>query len=346
MLNKQLAKFTFLDDAENYPYDVSKVFFLGVAFDLTSSYGKGSWFGAQALLNASWQIWPEMPFSKKTLFEIVKVHNAGILEYPKEVSEKEIETLASQMVADVKELSKKPLKDGKLLLVCGGEHSVAIGALQAVAEQHNPKDVTIVQFDAHTDLCKTFHGGGNSHACVMRRAKELGFNLVQIGVRDRMICAEEQEYVAKEKHKGNIFYCAGLPKDFYEGKLSDAIDKDNLIYNGKLSQEQIKRVLSKINTKYVWLSIDLDCLDSSIMPGTGTPMPFGLSFDGLYDVLYAVIKFCRENKKRVVGVDVTELKPMMRSTNTLCYVPDDCVTNVSEMNAAIIVYDVLRWAYE
>ncbi len=167
-------------------------------------------------------------------------------------------------------------KSNSIPFILGGEHSISYGAFMALKERC---DFGIIQFDAHADLRHEYEGSIYSHACVMRRAvQELGIPLVQFGV--RAFCKEEIE--ARKTH--NVTY--------YDAQT---------IYENNLPNELIPANFPK----KVYLSFDIDGLDGSLMPATGTPVPGGLDW---YTALNLVKKslFNRE----VVGVDLVEFAPI------------------------------------
>lgn len=158
-------------------------------------------------------------------------------------------------------------KDGKKLFGIGGEHLVTLPAIKAIAKAY-PKELAVVHFDAHTDLRKEYLGEELSHAAVMRHVGDLiGFeNLKQIGIRSGM----KEEFDLMEK---------------YQTRLT--------------SPEQ----LSQLNNKKVFVSVDLDVLDPSIMSGTGTPEAGGFSFNELMEW------FKELQGLDIIGADVVELAP-------------------------------------
>ena len=168
------------------------------------------------------------------------------------------------------------LEEGMFTVVIGGEHSVSIGSIKAHAKHH--KELTVLQLDAHADLRDEYDGSRYNHACVMARAKEL-CPIVQVGIRS--MDSSEKDFM----DKSGVF----LAKDIYD------------------STDWIKKVVSKLSDN-VYITIDLDVFDPSIMPSTGTPEPGGLLW---YDVL-ALLKAVSD-KKNVVGFDVVELCPDGRS---------------------------------
>lgn len=176
------------------------------------------------------------------------------------------------MVAAVETRIKSHLKAGKFPIVVGGEHSVSIGAFQAFAKCY--QHLSIVQFDAHADLRQAYEGSHYNHACAMARAKEVA-PIVQIGIRSA--CQEDMDEMAP----GTVFF-----------------RKD--IRHQMSWHEQVKSLLSQ----NVYLTIDLDVFDPSIMPSTGTPEPDGMLFDEVLDGITAICE-----SKTIVGIDVVELCP-------------------------------------
>jgi agmatinase len=182
----------------------------------------------------------------------------------------EISTI--DMVKAVFDSVKYYLEKDKFTIVIGGEHSVSIGSIRAYAEKYD--DLTILQLDAHSDLRDEYNGSKYNHACVMARAKEL-CPIVQVGVRSMDI--SEKELMDKSR----VFFA----KDIHS------------------NPNWIENVIPKLSDN-VYITIDLDVLDPSIMPSTGTPEPGGLLW---YDVL-ALLKTV-SNTKNIVGFDVVELCP-------------------------------------
>lgn len=201
-----------------------------------------------------------------------------------------------EMISAVNDLVHYHVEEGRFPVVIGGEHSVSIGAMQVHAKKY--KDLTILQLDAHSDLRDRYEGSRYNHACVMARAKELA-PIVQVGIRSMDI--SEKKALSADA----VF----LAHDIYDNR--DWIDK----------------VLSKLS-KNVYITIDLDVLDPSIMPSTGTPEPGGLQW---YDTL-AFLRKVFENKN-VTGFDVVELCP-----NSENKAPD--------FLAAKLIYKALTYKFE
>jgi agmatinase len=172
----------------------------------------------------------------------------------------------------------------ELTFLLGGEHSMSFGALKALAKKHNPKDVTIFQIDAHCDLRKDDSDYNDvdpteyAHSAVMRRAHEMGYSLVQVGI--RAFSKDEHDYFTSNK---NI-------KAFQWGTEK---------------VPTIAEVVKAIKTKKVYISIDVDGFDPAYMPGTGTPVQGGLEWYYGLRLLEAIIE-----KKQLVGADIVEVSPV------------------------------------
>jgi agmatinase len=165
------------------------------------------------------------------------------------------------------------LENKKFVLMLGGDHSVSIGAFEALSKKFARNELTVLQLDAHADLRDNYLDSKFNHADVMRRAREK-FDCVQAGIRS--ISSEEIDFIQKNKIK-NVFF---LP-DFDAKKIVSAC-KEN-----------------------VYLTLDLDALDPAIMPSTGTPVPSGINCKQLLELLCLLFK-----KKNVVSADVVELMPI------------------------------------
>jgi len=177
-----------------------------------------------------------------------------------------------KMSLAVEKRVRQHMAQGRLPVVIGGEHSVSIGAIKAQAKQY--KNLSVLQLDAHSDLRQEYHGSKCNHACVMARAREL-CPIVQVGIRS-MDTSEKRRL-----DKIRTFFA----EDIY-GK-TDWIDT----------------VLSLLKDE-VYITIDLDVFDISIMPSTGTPEPGGLLW---YEVLELLRRVFHNNN--VTGFDVVELCP-------------------------------------
>lgn len=187
-----------------------------------------------------------------------------------------VDSHPDDMVEAVREEVRDYIENGKFVVVIGGEHSVSVGSVMAHAERY--KDITVLQLDAHSDLRDKYEGSKYNHACVMARVKE-DCPIVQVGIRS-------MDYSEKA-----------------------ALDKNRVFFAGNIIRDKDwqKKVLSRLSGK-VYITIDLDVFDPSIMPSTGTPEPGGLLW---YDIL-VLLKGIFDDKE-VVGFDVVELCPDERN---------------------------------
>ena len=177
-----------------------------------------------------------------------------------------------ETIRGLEEIVSSVLRKDKIPFLLGGEHSISLGGVRAVKRKY--PNLSVLQLDAHPDLLNEYCGSKYTHASVMRRIRDLKIPTVQVGIRS--IDPEVQEYIQKEKIK-NIFEAPQVP-----------IDK-----------------ILKGLTKNVYLTVDLDVFDTGIMPSVGTPVPGGL---GWYQVLNLIEKVAKN--KNIVGADVVELLPI------------------------------------
>lgn len=220
-----------------------------------------------------------------------------------EVHRKGIHTIApvtthgspEELVEKVRVSVRTLLSDGKFPVLVGGNHTISIGAVKAFSEHY--KDLSVLQLDAHSDLRDEYNGSRYSHACVMARVMEFA-PAVQVGIRS--MSAEEVQLASGSK----IYYA------------------HDLYYNKGLYSEAISCL-----TRNVYITIDLDVFDPSLIPSTGTPEPGGPAY-------FEVMHFLREvaRKKNVVGFDVVELCPS--ETN-----------KTPDFVAARIIYQLLTYIF-
>lgn len=176
------------------------------------------------------------------------------------------------MVEEVKTAVAGILSDQKFPVIIGGNHSVSIGSIRACAAHY--QKLTVLQLDAHTDLRPEYEESPLSHASIMARASEVA-DIVQIGIRS--MCVEELPWLQPDR----IFYAHDIA-----GKSDWYIAVDRLLEGP------------------VYITIDLDVFDPSVLPSTGTPEPGGLLYNEVYRFLDYIIK-----RHRIVALDVVELCP-------------------------------------
>ena len=177
------------------------------------------------------------------------------------------------MVKEVHHEVEKYIEKGKFVTVLGGEHSVSIGSIQAFAKKYD--DLSVLQLDAHSDLRPEYEGSKFNHACAMHEAS-YSTNLVQVGIRSMDTC--EIEFLRPE----NLFTSYDIrTNEYWKEDVTNALGGN------------------------VYITIDLDAFDPSIMPSTGTPEPGGLLWNETLDLLKMVFR-----NTNVVGFDIVELAPM------------------------------------
>jgi agmatinase len=246
---------------------------LPVPYDATTSYQPGARFGPAALIAASHQV--EM-FDEYLQRETYRIGIATVPPVPPNVAGPEA------MVAEIRRACEDLLARGKFIAMVGGEHTVTLGALDALRRRRAGRPFGVVQFDAHRDLRASFEECAYSHACVTARVVDWGLPVLQLGV--RAWSREEQDRLDG----------GGLPVV--------ALTARELTYGNPVAL--LERALAHLPDE-IYLTFDLDVLDPSIMPATGTPEPGGLGWYPTLDLLEAVTA-----RRRVIGLDVVELRPI------------------------------------
>lgn len=245
-------------------YNDARMVLFGAPFDSTTSFRPGARFACRAIRTDSYGLETYSPLLDRDL-EDIDVFDSGDIELCIGSSEKALEQI-SKRTATI-------LNDGKIPFMIGGEHLVTLGAFREVFKRF--PDVNIIHFDAHTDLRDEYLDVKLSHACVMRRCHDLTGDgrIHQFGIRS----GERVEFRwADEGHTElHRFDFVGL-----------------------------EETVNRIGDVPVYFTIDLDVLDPSVFPGTGTPEHGGVSFMQLVDAIRIVCSGCR-----IVGLDVCELSP-------------------------------------
>ena len=245
-------------------YDEARVVLFGAPFDSTTSFRPGTRFAGPAIRGDSWGLETYSPYQDRDLTDC-HIFDSGDLELAIGDSEK--------VLAVIEERAETILKDDKLPFLIGGEHLVTLGSIRAAARKY--PDLHIIHLDAHTDLREDYLGVRLSHACVIRRCWEILGNgrIHQFGIRS----GEKDEFEwAKSGHTSLH------PFDL----------------------EGLEETVESLKGKPVYFTLDLDVLDPSVFPGTGTPEPGGIDYMTLQR---AVIAVCQN--VCLVGCDVNELCP-------------------------------------
>ncbi len=247
-------------------YADANIVIYGAPFDSTTSYRPGARFGPSAMRHESFGLETYSPYQDKDLTDC-KIFDSGDLELCFGSSE--------SALLDIESRANVILNDGKLPLLLGGEHLVTLGAVRAAVAKY--PDLHIVHFDAHADLRDDYLGAKLSHACVIRRCHDLigDGRIHQFCIRS----GDREEFRFAKKHTDmHKFDFSGLEE------LTEKLKKENMP---------------------VYFTIDLDCIDPSAFPGTGTPEAGGVSFLALLEAIRTVAK------ANVIGADVNELAPML-----------------------------------
>ena len=187
----------------------------------------------------------------------------------------------------VRNWSKQVLDKGQIPVILGGDHSVPFGAIQACAEYHPETGIGILHIDAHADLRHAYEGFQDSHASIMNNVVTrvpLVKKLVQVGVRDY----SDEEAKLIEDSQGRI-------QTFFDTSLRHARIKGNL-------QAYLESIITEL-PQQVYLSVDIDGLDPTLCPNTGTPVPGGLRFDEFVTLL----ELLANSGKSIIGMDLVEV---------------------------------------
>ncbi len=251
---------------EDQDYDSAKVVALPVPYDSTTSYKSGSRDGPHAIIDASRNLELYDEEYKKEITEI-GVYTTDEMQPSINSPEETINWIEkeAELILDAK----------KMPLLIGGEHSIAVGSIRAVAKRNN--EFSVIHFDAHSDYRDEYMGSRYSHACIMARARDVCKSCYSVGVRS--IDTE-----SAKKYSDDILYMK---------------DMQNLNAN------EIAQLIKKRTKQNIYITIDLDVLDNGEMPSVGTPEPNGMHFAQIDAVLKSILA-----EKNLLGMDVCELAPI------------------------------------
>lgn len=253
-------------------YEESDVVVFGVGFDGTTSNRPGTRFASKAMRSEFYGLETYSPLLDLDLQDF-NICDIGDLELSIGDTEK--------VLNEIYEETENILNDDKFPFMIGGEHLVTLPVFKAVYEKYN--DVYVLHFDAHTDLREEYNNNKNSHATVIKRIWDIigDGKIFQFGIRSGT--KEEFNFALKERHT------------YMETHTIDTFWK----------------IVSTLGGKNVYLTIDLDVLDPSIFPGTGTPEPGGIS----YRKFEQIFKILKNSNINLVGCDIVELSPNYDKSN-------------------------------
>lgn len=297
------------------PYDTESadIIVIPVPWDVTVSYGEGTAEGPKAILEASSQIDYEIPGrdhlweTKVAMAEIPEVWYAlgkklrtsakQYIDWLEEGSPEEVKQAMMSLLDEVNEQCAQLTKyvqqqtaywrgRSKQTILLGGDHSTPLGHINAYANEF--ADLGILQIDAHADLRVAYEGFQYSHASIMDNVMRQTNvqKLVQVGVRD--YCETEGGYISSSS-KITTFFDETLKREQFDGKLWS---------------EQCRQIIEELPTN-IYLSVDIDGLNPSLCPSTGTPVPGGLSFNELTYLIDQI----KASAKKIVSADLVEVSP-------------------------------------
>ncbi|GIV70062.1 agmatinase [Caldilinea sp.] len=258
-------------EAEYSDFARAGVLVLPIPFEATVSYGHGTGGGPQAILTASQQVeLYDREYDEEPALHY-GVHTLPALELPNE---------PEAAVAAIRAAAAEAARTGKFLVALGGEHTVSVGVGRGLLDALGGP-LTIVQIDAHSDLRDRYEDTPYSHACIARRLLESPQveQVLQLGIRS--VCTEEVAFTRSHPDRVRVWYAEA-------------------VHEGRWREEFIERVRGR----RVFLTIDVDGLDPSIVPATGTPEPDGLTWRETLEILRTL-----NEHADVIGMDCVELAP-------------------------------------
>ncbi|MDX2230907.1 MAG: agmatinase [Leptolyngbyaceae cyanobacterium bins.349] len=275
-------------------YSRAHVVILPIPFEATTTYRRGCEHGPAAILDASQQVEYYDDDHDREMWEVGIYTHAAIAD-----TRNDRAVSSEEMLETTQATVAKLIQDGRFVIALGGEHSITAGIVAAYRQAHPDEPFTVVQIDAHGDLRHEYEGSIHNHACVMKRVVDMGLPTVQIGIRS--ICKEEADLIKAQQ-------------------LTVIRARDIA-----LQPDWMERAWAGIQTAKVFLTIDLDGIDPTLMPGVGTPEPGGLHWFALLTFLQRIFE-----QHDVIGADVMELAPIQDSV-------------VSEFTAAKLVYKLIGY---
>ncbi len=256
-------------DGQHSDYQEAQVVVIPFGLEASVSYGGGTSLGPQAMIDASQEV--EL-FDEA--FWCEPYEQFGVATLKPVLIEKNVEKALMQLESLVTQV----LADGKFPFVFGGEHSITAGSIRPFAKKYD--EVVLLHFDAHADLRDGYMGEHYSHASAIRRCLDhKNVSTVSLGIRN--ISKSEIPFYEANKERVHIFWA-----------------KDHATFNAN-------DLVPLLSGKKVYLTFDVDGLDASLMPATGTPEPGGLFWKDVMDILDTVAPICE-----IIGADVNELAPI------------------------------------
>ena len=245
--------------------DKAAIIILPIPYEFSTSYGKGTKNGPRAIIKAS----PYLEFYDEQYR--IEPWREGIFTAESITPDKTPQSTMQSITRIVSSLIDR----NKFIISLGGEHSISYGIYRAYHGRF--KDLSVLQMDAHSDIRDQYEGTKFSHACVMRRIWEMNSQIVQVGIRSQSI--EESNFISKNHIK--IMYAHQLYQYGFNERILEALGEN------------------------VYITLDVDFFDPSLMPSTGTPEPGG--FQWYESMVFLERVFTQKN---VVGMDIVEYSPI------------------------------------
>jgi agmatinase len=258
-----------IEDEVYFCYDNAKFVIQQLPYEYTSSYLMGSAKGPEAIVKASQFV--EL-YDEELDTEAYLKNRICTLE-PVSFGDK----VDADAIALIEQETTQLLNDDKFVVSIGAEHTITYGLVKAHANKYN--NLSILQFDAHSDLREAYQGNPYSHASVLKRVYDMGLNIVQVGIRAQ--CIEEAQLI-KQSDKLHTFYAHQI----------------------RQNTNWIDEALEKLGDN-VYITIDADGFDPSVIPAVGTAEPNGLFWNESVELFRRAIQ-----EKNVVGFDIVECAPM------------------------------------
>lgn len=271
---------------KDFSYKESKYVIVPAPLERSVSYGKGTSSAPIKIIKASHQL-EEFDFELNREPYKKGIHVLDGIEFKGDINKFNL---------DLELVVAKIIYDKKIPIILGGEHSISYAVFKGIKKHLD--NFSILHFDAHLDLRDSYENDEYSHASVIRRIKDTGFNeIVSFGIRS--VSLEEHNYLKEKPHK--VFYA------------KDVFNVDELIASLK---------------RDIYITFDVDCLDPSIMPSTGTPEPGGYLWYQTLDLLKSILR-----QRNLIALDVVELAP-------------DGINHFSEFTIAKLIYKILGYGQE
>lgn len=287
----------FLAIEEKYSdFEQSKIVILSVPYEHTTSYGGGAAKGPLGILKASAFVeFYDDEFDRELCFEI-GIATTKPIKFKKLVDKDALDLIKKKVT--------KLLNKGKFVVTTGGEHTISTAPIAAHFEKY--PNMSILHFDAHSDLRESYMGNPYSHASFMKRVCEFfpPDKVIQVGIRAQ--CIEESVFI--KENKVNTFYASAIRRGLH-------------------GKEWQKKVASLLGDE-VYITFDVDYFDPSIMPSTGTPEPEGF----LYSETLGIFREMLKQGKKIIGFDVVELAPVKG-------------VNHPDLTASRLIYKLLNFAF-